>query len=100
MNSCKSYNNLRCNVSYNLFWKYTAYYFLHPFTAPALFSSQRQCYVFWCTQHGETSLVAQLVKNPPAMQETMAQFMGWEDPLEKGKATHSNILTWRIPWTV
>ena len=47
-----------------------------------------------------TSLVAQLVKNPPAMQETWVRFLGWEDPLEKGKATHSSILAWRIPWTV
>ena len=44
--------------------------------------------------------VAQLVKNPPAMQETRLQFLGWEDPLEKGTATHSSILAWRIPWTV
>ena len=47
-----------------------------------------------------TSLVAQLVKNLPVMQETWVQFLGWEDPLEKGKATHSSILAWRIPWTV
>ena len=45
------------------------------------------------------SLVAQLVKNPPAMQETWVQTLGWEDPLVKGKATHSSILPWRIPWT-
>ena len=42
-------------------------------------------------------LVTQLVKNPPAMQETWVQSLGWEDPLEKGKATHSTILAWRIP---
>ena len=47
-----------------------------------------------------TKFVAQLVKNPPAMRETWVQSLGWEDPLEKGKATHSNILAWRIPWTV
>ena len=47
-----------------------------------------------------TSLVAQLVKNPPAMQETWVRPLGWEDPLEKEKATHSSILVWRIPWTV
>ena len=41
--------------------------------------------------------VAQLVKNPPAMQETCVRFLGWEDPLEKEKATHSSILAWRIP---
>ena len=43
------------------------------------------------------SLVAQLVKNPPAMQETWVRSLGWEDPLEKGMATHSSILAWRIP---
>ena len=43
------------------------------------------------------SLVAQLVKNPPAMRETWVQSLGWEDPLEKGKATHSSILAGRIP---
>ena len=46
------------------------------------------------------SLVIQLVKNPPAMRETWVQSLGWEDPLEKGKATHSSILAWRIPRTV
>ena len=46
------------------------------------------------------SLVAQLVKNLPAMQETWVQLLGWEDPLEKGKATHSSILAWRILWTI
>jgi len=42
--------------------------------------------------------MAQRVKNPPAMQETQ-EMQGWEDPLEKGMATHSNILAWRILWT-
>ena len=46
------------------------------------------------------SLVAQLIKNLPAMWETWVQSLGWEDPLEKGTATHSSILPWRIPWTV
>ena len=45
------------------------------------------------------SLIAQLVKNPPEMQETPVWFLCWEDLLEKGKATHSSILAWRIPWT-
>ena len=45
------------------------------------------------------SLVSQSVKNPPAMQETQIQFLGWEDPLKKEMATHSSILAWRIPWT-
>ena len=39
------------------------------------------------------------VKNPPSMRETWVRFLGWEDPLEKGMATHSSILVWRIPWT-
>ena len=42
-------------------------------------------------------MVAQMVKNLPAMQETQIQFLGWEDPLERGMATHSSILTWEIP---
>ena len=45
------------------------------------------------------SPVAQMVKNLPAMQETRVQSLGWEDPLEKEMATHSNILAGRIPWT-
>ena len=51
-------------------------------------------------QYSWASLVTQLVKNPPTMRETWVQSLGWEDPLEKGKATHSSILTWRIPWSV
>ena len=50
-------------------------------------------------QDSWVSLVAQLVKNRPAMRETWVRSLGWEDPLEKGKATHSSILAWRIPWT-
>ena len=50
-------------------------------------------HTFWA------SLVAQLVKNPPAMQETPVQFPGQEDPLEKEMETHSTILAWEIPWT-
>ena len=46
------------------------------------------------------SLVAQLVKNPPAMQETWVQSLSWEDYPGEGEATHSSILAWRIPWTV
>ena len=45
------------------------------------------------------SLLAQSVKNLPAMQETQVQSLGWEDPLEKGMASHSSILAWRIPRT-
>ena len=50
-------------------------------------------------QYSWASLVAQPVKNPPAVWETWVRSLGWEDPLEKGTATHSSILAWRIPWT-
>ena len=46
------------------------------------------------------SLVAQLIENPPAMWETWVRSLGWEDPLEKRKATHASTLAWRILWTV
>ena len=51
------------------------------------------CRLLWA------SLVAQTVKNLPATWVTWVRFLGWEDPLEKGVATHSSILAWRIPWT-
>ena len=51
-------------------------------------------------QYSWAALVAQLVKNRPVRWETWVQSFGWEDPLEKGEATHSSILAWRIPWTV
>ena len=51
-------------------------------------------------QYSWASVVAQLVKNLPEMWETWVQSLGWEDLLEKGTATHSSILAWRIPWTV
>ena len=57
------------------------------------FSLILHCFLF------KDSLVAQLVKNPSAMRKTWVQSLGWEDPLENGKATHSRILAWRIPWT-
>ena len=50
----------------------------------------------WCVK---ASLLAQMVKNPPAVQETRVQSLGGEDLLEKGMATHSSSLAWRIPWT-
>ena len=50
-------------------------------------------------QYSWVSLVAQSVKNLLAMGETGVRSLGWEDPLEKGKATHSSILAWKIPWT-
>ena len=51
---------------------------------------------FQCLLQGLT----QMVKNLPEMRETWVRFLGWEDPLEKGKATHSSILAWRIPWRI
>ena len=54
------------------------------------------CFVILNMHHG-ASLLDQLVKNLPAMQETQVQFLGWEDPLEKEMATHSSILAWKIP---
>ena len=51
-------------------------------------------------QYSWASLVANLVKNLPAMQETWVRSLVWEDDLEKGKATHSSILAWRVPWTM
>ena len=51
-------------------------------------------------QYSWASLVAQLVKNPPAVQETWVRSLDWEDPLEMGKATHSSSMAWRIPWIV
>ena len=58
------------------------------------------CKCFTCSQNeaiGNRSL-AQSVKNPPAMQETWVQFLGWEDPLQKEMTTHSNIFAWEVPW--
>ena len=58
------------------------------------FTSEGFCEDLWA------SLVAQAVKNPPAVRETWVWSLDWEDPLEKGKTTHSSILAWRIPWIV
>ena len=62
-------------------------------------SAERKRFKLGSLLYDCTSLVAQLVKNPPAMQETWVWSLGWEDPLEKGKAIHSSILAWRIQWT-
>ena len=50
-------------------------------------------------RHSRASLLAQMVKNPPVMQETWVQSLDEEDPLEKEKTTYSSVLAWRIPWT-
>ena len=57
------------------------------------------CWNLCSTVESRASLVAQLVKNSPAMWETWVHFLGWEDPLEEEMATHSSILAWRVPWT-
>ena len=68
------------------------YYILYPWCQ--LISSIKK-HPWWL----KASLIAQLAKNPPAMQETRVWFLGWEDSIEKEMATHSSILVWRIPWT-
>ena len=70
-----------------------------PSSIPGLGRSAREG-IGYPPQYSWSSFVAQLVKNPPAIWETWVLSLGWEDPLEKGKATHPNILAWRIPWTV
>ena len=63
---------------------------------PEVVKSDEACNSCTCLRE---SLGVQMVKNPPAMPETWVRFLGWEDPLEEGMATHSSILAWRIPWT-
>ena len=55
--------------------------------------------VYTFFSYGRASLMAQMVKNLPAMQETRVRSLGWEELLEMGMATHSSILAWRMPWT-
>ena len=58
----------------------------------------KQLTLYACITMSRASLLTQVVNNPPAMQETWVQSLGWEDPLEKGMARLPSILTWRIPW--
>ena len=67
---------------------------LEPVIQSEVSQKQKNNYRIWA------SLVAQLVKNLPAMRETWVRFLSWEDPLEEGMAIHSSILAWRILWTV
>ena len=69
-----------------------------PLRCPAVLSVQGR--IGYPLQYSWASLLAQLVKNLPAMLETWVRSLGWEDCLEEGMATHSSILAWRIPWTV
>ena len=64
---------------------------------PWALTSDAACVFTGCIYRCEA--YSQTVKNLPVIQETWVQSLGWEDPLEKGMATHSSILTWRIPWT-
>ena len=66
-------------------------------TSGDFWGSQEGCQGPYPIQYSWVSLVAQLVKNLPAMLETWVQSLGWEDPLEEGMATHSSTLAWRIP---
>ena len=70
-----------------------------PSSIPGLGRSSREG-IGYPLQYSWASLVAQLIKNPLTMRETWVRSLGWEDPLEKGKATHSSILAWRIPCAV
>ena len=60
---------------------------------------KKNIYIYMYCILNRASLVAQTIKNLPEMRETWVQFLRLEDPLEKGMATHSSILAWRIPWT-
>ena len=64
-----------------------------------IFLEAKEHQVLMTATISSASLVTQMVKNLSAMQETQVPSLGWEDPLEKGMATHSNILAWRSPWT-
>ena len=68
-------------------------------TLPKLINAFRMFAGYKVNIQKPNSLLAQSVKNLPAMQETQVQSLGWEDPLEKGMASHSSILAWRIPRT-
>ena len=72
----------------------------NPFILETLISYLKSHFSLMASPQLRASLVAQLTKNLPSTQETLVRFLGWEDLLEKETATYSNILAWRIPWTV
>ena len=78
--------------------KESAYNAGNPSSIPESRRSLREG-IGYTLQYSWASLMAQMVKNPPAMQETWVRSLGWEGPPEKGKAMHISILAWRIPWT-
>ena len=79
--------------------KESAYNSGNPHSVPGLGRSAGEG-IGYPFQYSWASLVAQLVKNLPAMRETWVRSLGWEDPLKKGKATHFHVLAWKIPWTM
>ena len=82
-----------------LFWLLTVYISLPAFVLYINKSFNSFVFGFSSSMSCGASLVAQTVRNPPAVRETWVWSLGWEDPLEEGTATHSSILAWRIPWT-
>ena len=76
-------------------------YFSHSWNKEKIGSEkkERRADCIWLCQSFGFFYVTQMVKKTPAMQETLVQSLGWEDPLEEGLVTHSSILAWRIPWT-
>ena len=72
-------------------------FFLGPFLSATVINAPRSCELEVPVSTGQASLVAQMVKNLPAMQETQVRSLGQEDALERGMTTHSSILAWEIP---
>ena len=90
---------LKESIDFPLFFSFQSFVALYFFFTLSL--KMIICLVFPFTSlFYLASLVAQLIKNLPAMQKMWVWFLGWEDPLEKGKATYSSVLAWKIPWTV
>ena len=77
--------------------KLESFHFLHLEYEGSIVDLDHDPHSLWCLFWA--SLLAQMVKNPPVMQETWVQSLGREDPLEKGMTAHSSLLAWRIPWT-
>ena len=99
------YNTFKLSNFINIYWLPISQIFGEDLMKHILNLIKRACYILnlinkyvsFCSFGA--SLVAQMVKNPPAMRETRVHSLDWEDPLEKGMATHSSVLAWRIPWT-
>ena len=96
-----AFSTFQCSVLSSLKWEWKCCkeYWISFYKYTVLKYMFIYMYVWVCVCIYRASLVAQMVKNLPAMQGTPVQSLGWEDPLEKGMATHSSIFVWRIPWT-